>query len=668
MLKRIALIVLVSLGAPAWSAGPPVSRSSMGSSAKIMKKQKKEKGKKKSKEEMSEDEKNAAAEEEKKRREKLSRVVVLKWEGTSAGYDNEAVVRIVRSAISRPDAMFFPEVDLYQSGRKVRDRTVIPVQQPAIVPDVNIPAVTQTANQTLAIRYDQLSPAEWRLRAEKLRTLAEQIWFVDRPELREPLFMLYIAIGWAAENCNNYAPPFFVALGGVPLNYYLYLASLLAYQEPALMSKIPTAELSAMVQHYLDQLQQGAYPSFKLDFELEDQFDSAVFPQIYEVLLNGLPVTLDDNGQLDGYLGRTDIYLKRQDTGHGMSERLETTKFDENVYFVRETARKKMGVDFIQQLFLHKNECIAEVDGDILAYLAIYQKLHPKAEIYIAVPEKGNPNKTYVWRYVRDAGHLRLVYAGGDGFPVRFAFVFSSGAMFNGASTSFDSDVSDENEIPGTLSPDAVTGRFDNAFKNAFMPFNLELRAHYNRMMVSFGWEFGLNTRDGQDWIERYYLPKHQSDHYPTAVYCPRTSNSPPGPIKSAYGCEDAELFHVTHWNRHIYLGLGGVFGRDAGIGFGPRIQWRNGYTNLPHAWQSTLHFGWSVMPPMGEFTKRFRPVLDADFRGGFSLAAMNSIQRNLARGDNNLDGNVNDADGEPSGEGVIMPVFGLTIGAGFTF
>ena len=46
----------------------------------------------------------------------------------------------------------------------------------------------------------------------------------------------------------------------------------------------------------------------------------------------------------------------------------------------------------------------------------------------------------------------------------------------------------------------------------------------------------------------------------------------------------------------------------------------------------------------------------------------MNSVQRNLARGDNNLDGNVTDADGEPSGEGVIMPVFGLTVGMGFTF
>ena len=227
MLKRLALCLkdqLRSTRVVCW----PARVSLLGQQRqKHTKKQKKEKGKKKSKEEMSDEEKRAAEEEEKKRKEKLARVVVLKWEGTSAGYDNEAVVRIVRSAISRPDAMFFPEVDLYQAGRKVRDRTVIPVQQPARVPDVNIPAVIQTANQTLAIPYDQLSPAEWRLRAEKLKALAEQIWFVDRPELREPLFMLYVAIGWAAENCNNPSPPFFDHFDGIPLNYYLYLASLL---------------------------------------------------------------------------------------------------------------------------------------------------------------------------------------------------------------------------------------------------------------------------------------------------------------------------------------------------------------------------------------------------------------------------------------------------------
>ena len=432
------------------------------------------------------------------------------------------------------------------------------------------------------------------------------------------------------------------------------------------MSKIPTQELSASVSYYLQQLQQGAYPSFKLDFELEDMYDPVVFPQNYEVLINGLPVTLDDNAQLDGYLGRTDIYLKRVDSGHGMTERFETVKFDENVYFVRETARKKMGVDFIDQLFLHKNECIAEVDGDILNYLSIYQKMHDKAEVFIAVAEKGNPNKTWIWRYVRDAAHLRLIAGGGDDFPIRFAFVASSGMLFNGASASFDTDMSDENTIDGSVN--GVTNRFDGAFKNAFLPFNFELRAHYNRFMFVFGHEFGLNTRKNNEWFERYHLPKHKSERQATAVFCHRTSQKPPGPIKSAKGCEDAEAYHMTHWNRYAYIGMGGVFGRDAGIGFGPRLQWRNGFTNLPHAWQSTLHFGWALEPNIGDFNKRFRPLLDMDIRGGFSFAAGNSIQRNIARGDENLDGETTGDESADNGEGLVMPVFGLNLGVGFTF
>jgi hypothetical protein len=127
-------------------------------------------------------------------------------------------------------------------------------------------------------------------------------------------------------------------------------------------------------------------------------------------------------------------------------------------------------------------------------------------------------------------------------------------------------------------------------------------------------------------------------------------------------------MYHVTHWNRYVYMGVGGVFGRDAGIGFGPRLQWRNGYTNLPHAWQSTMHFGWAVQPPIGDFSKRFRPMVDADLRGGFSLAAMNSVQRNIARGDANLDGAVNGEEDSDNDEGILMPVFGLNIGVGFTF
>jgi len=56
----------------------------------------------------------------------LARVIVIRWEDTQADYTDENVQRNVRSRIARPDALFFPEVDLYQNGRKIPDTTVIP--------------------------------------------------------------------------------------------------------------------------------------------------------------------------------------------------------------------------------------------------------------------------------------------------------------------------------------------------------------------------------------------------------------------------------------------------------------------------------------------------------------------------------------------------------------
>ena len=652
-------LVLISLGLFLGSASAaPVP--TKGPSRRASVKTKAEKTKDQSKEEVSAEQKKAEAEAERKRKEILSRVVVLKVENTGTDYTNETVRRNVSSALGQPDAMFFPEVDLYQNGRKVRDTTLIPAMQPARVPDSNIPAVIAAAEEVLAIPWNGLDPDSWGVKAESLRDKAELIWFVDRVELRQPLFMLYLAIGYAAQNATNPIPPFFEAVGPKPVNYYWYLAALLALQEPALMSQASQEDARDGVSLYMNLLQQGTYPSFDFDFEFEDRYDADAFSENYEVLVNGLPSQLDRNAQMPGYLGRTDIYLKRQDTGHGLSERFESVKLDEKTFFVRENARKKMGVEFIDQLMLHKNECIAEVDGDILNYLAIYQKIHPKSEIYIALAEDGNPNNMYVWRYVKEAAHLRLVAGGGDRFPVRFAFVFSPGMMWNGGSVDVDKDVSDETTID--LSANGVSSRFDSSLENAYVPFNLELRLHYNRLMVNFGAEFGLNTGSDSNWIERYYLPKHEGAVNPTAVYCKRTDMEKYGPIRlslldedpAEQPCSNDEQFHITNWNRYLYMGIGGVFGRDAGIGFGPRIVWRNGWTNLPHAWQSTLHFGWAVQPPIGEYKKRFRPLLDADLRGGFSYALTNSVQREIARQDDD--------------EGVVMPVFGLSLGVGFTF
>ncbi len=80
------------------------------------------------------------------------------------------------------------------------------------------------------------------------------------------------------------------------------------------MSKLTDQELAGSINYYLSQLQQGTYPAFKVDFEQENSYDEEQFNKDYEVLVNGIPVDLDANAQIDAFIGRTDIYLKRKDT------------------------------------------------------------------------------------------------------------------------------------------------------------------------------------------------------------------------------------------------------------------------------------------------------------------------------------------------------------------
>jgi hypothetical protein len=597
------------------------------------------------------EQKAAEEEAERKRKEKLARVIVLKWKDTTTDYKDETVRRNVRSRIARPEGMFFPEVDLYQNGRKVLDRTVIPAMQPAVVPDANIGVVKAAVDQIAGVPWNQMQPAEWGLKAQELRALAEQLWFVDRVALREPLFLLYSQIGRAAENQNHSAPPFYEQVGSFAVNYYFYLAATLAYQEPSLMSKLTDQELSGSIGYYLQQLQQGSFPSLKVDFEQENSWNEEEFNKDYEVLVNGIAVVPDGNAQIDVFLGRTDIYLKRKDTGHGLSERLEVAKLDDKIYAVREVARKLMGIDFIDQLFLHKNECTPQVDGNILNYLAIYAKLHDKAEIYIAVPEFGNPNKMWIWRYDRPSAQLSLVGGGGDGFPVRFALVFSTGLLSNGATVAVDDDLSDESD----LSPDrlADANRINTELDSATIPFNFELRGHYNRLMVNLGAEFGYNASgDADGWIEYYQTPgKNSNDdiHTYEETNCVEAEDG-------TVTCRDlTEVYNERTFSRNLYLGVGIVLGRDAGIGFGPRFAFRWDWANMPHGWQPTLHFGWALQPPIFKAGGRVRPLVDLDLRGGVNIDRDRSIHKDIA---DELDDD----------EGTVMPLFGATLGVGLTF
>lgn len=607
----------------------------------------------------------AEAEEEKKKKEKLARVIVLKWNGKSADYTDLNLQRNVRSRISRPEAQFYPDVDLYQNGRKVRDRTVVPAMQPAVVPTQNVTRVMDAVDEIAALPERSLRPEAWGMKARELREMVELLWFVDRVELREPLFQLYAQIGRAAKFADSQQPQFFEEIGGFPVNYYYYMAAVLAYQDPALMSKLTDDSVREDVSQLLTLLKNGSFPTFTLDFQLaeeEGDFNLEKFSATYQVFLNGLELTdISDQGQFQVFFGRSDIHLVRKDSGYGLSERLEATKLEDKIYFVRDTARKKMGIDFIRQLFDHENECVPSLDGDILNFLSIYAHIHDKAEVYIAVPKYGNPNKVYIWRYDRPTAQLQFVQGGGDGFPVRFAVLASVGIMYNGADPTFDTDIT-PTDVGNVDNTDAtsVVDRFSPNLTTAYIPVDLQLRGHYNRLMVEVGMEAGFspgNTDENSAWTENYWLPKHTSGYVfgqgdVSQVDTDGDGITDTGDDGALYTAEGTPVYNEQKINRLLYIEHAVVLGRDAGIGLGPRIGLAIGYTNLPHAVQSTLHAGWTLAVPGVKPTNgRVRPILDVDLRGGGSFPLPNSLSYKDTKTHITLD-----------------PVFGLTAGFGTTF
>ena len=120
-----------------------------------------------------------------------------------------------------------------------------------------------------------------------------------------------------------------------------------------MVGKLKDPDSKEYINAYYDQLKKGLFPTMKIDFQMEDSFKKKDFEKEYEVLLNGLPMSaVNELGQKEIFLGRTDIYLKRQDGGHGLSDHYEAIKTDTRSYNVLDDARKRMTIDFIRQLFL----------------------------------------------------------------------------------------------------------------------------------------------------------------------------------------------------------------------------------------------------------------------------------------------------------------------------
>ena len=588
-----------------------------------------------------------AAEEASK--ENYARVIVLRWPGTSTDHTDLNLQRNVRSAIMKSDALFLPAIDLYQDGREVKDTTLAPEMQPAKVSEDDIDVVMKMVDRAKRLQYEDVDINEWQALGLKYRKTAEEIWFVDRPELRAPLFKLYSEIGRAAAYMDTNSAPLFEYVGGRNVNYYWYAAATMAYYEPELLQEIDDIDTQGNIEYYVDLLQKGVFPSMKVDFQTQDKFNLQKFSDEYEVLINGLPVEVDDNGELDVFLGRSDIFLKRNDEGVGLTERYETIKTEDKAYRVLENARKRMELDFVDQLFLRETECTPKLDSDILTYLSIYAKMHPEVntEIYISVPKAGNPNKVWVWRFDPESTTLSKVKDGIEEFPVHFVATMGTGALYNGFNLTFTPPEADS-VVSGTDPMNAVN--LEGIPAN--MPFAFDLRAHYTKFMLQVGVEYGLNV-SGDEWVEYYQTPGNEDPNVATVLLDDNCLGAEDGKrVGDPAGCTAVgDVYRTARFSKHRYVGASYLFGRDSAYGYGLRAGLRFGLLDMPNSNVASAHVGYTHEVNVYEVGKRIRPVVDADVR----LGTVWLDDRSLS-----FDSSTDTLS--------VAPIFGFTLSAGTTF
>lgn len=546
-----------------------------------------------------------------------AKVVVLAWPGApDVDYDHAGLQGNIKARIARPDAKFFPEIDLYQVGRRHPDRSIPPNMQPGKVPDEAKEIVMAAVRDIETVPWNGMAESDWGITANTLRGLTEEIWFVDRPDLREPLFRLYVEIGRAAENMNNPVAPFYQQVGGQLLNYYWYLAGSLAYNDPALLDSLTVPEMRSSIEYYRDLLANKEIRFMTLSFEQGGVWDAKKFATEYKVYINGIETLITDPQSLYQVPpGRVDIFLKRTD-GYSISDRVDLSNLDDKIYFVRDVARKKMGIDFVDQLMEHPNECTPRVEGDIMISLAIYASLHEDAEVFYAVPVAGDPNKTLLWRWNTEAKTLTKVLDETGGYPIRFAVLAGAGTTFG--SGGLGDPVCEPNPIPGQ--PD-ICQPGEPEFGIFAVPIYAQLRAHYRRLLVAFGAEAGIAPND----------PGFQDTYALNDGHVVTDANGDPA-IKT------------SQLNAMFYAAVGFVIQKKASLGLGPRAYVRFGGYTLPHIFDITGHVGLTLEPPGMEQKGRVRLILDADAFAGVTVPyAGDSTQ-------------------------TVKPSFGIAIGAGTTF
>jgi hypothetical protein len=601
-----------------------------------------------------------------------ARVIVLPWPDSTVGEDNLILKAMVQNQIGRPDAKFQPALDLYQEGRRrlfVDGLPADPLEQPGSVPDEVVARVRSQLTgyqQRLGNRFDDIATAG------ALLPLVDEIWFNDRQATRELLFDLYVTIGRAIFNYKNQTPPYYRMVGPEPTNYYLFLAAALAWEDErygppegdealALARRFPNGDVGDYLRDLVQLIDDGIHPTIPLAFHDQGLFDPYKFAKEYKVVINGVERIVDGSGMMMIPRGRIHVSLQRDD-GFSMSERVEVQRLDDKIYFITETARQKMGYDLLNQLMVFPNECTPDLDAQTRASLATFQALHPKDEIYVAIPKLGSPYQTYVWRWEQETGTLHLLLDRNRGFPVRFALLTGAGLTFNGASL----DTGALQQLEEAQPADAQAGGIGSVFgvddlkslvkmTPGGLPIDFQIRGQFNRFMFGFGAQFATNIAGGSDgkWHDRYQTNGN--------VVVPRSSTVADDGVDPADATVNPEVLRDLQWSRALYGNIGVFLLRDAAYGIGPRLFVRGGWHNAPHAIEATGHIGFTEDPSFGkkEYKGRVVPLIDLDLFAGALIPF----------GDTIFVGQPRDAGDLSQGyRPIVLPHLGFTAGFGFSF
>ena len=587
---------------------------------------------------------------EKELAKKKARVLVLPWPEADVTERNLMLKTLVQARIGRPSAKFYPAMDLYQEGRRQKGRDGIPEapidKQTGHIDREVLPAFLQSYSVDRLPDSNSIPPEEAYPMAQQLQKQLYRLFYVEDDETREALFNLYVHIGHRVQGKDERVVPFYRVVGGQSVNYYLYLAAVLVWEEsqaggePRLAPLVETINDSItrrIVQGLIRDLDEGDFPLIPLSFQDSGRFDLKAFAKDYKVVINGIERQMTPDGILMLPRGRIYVHLERTD-GYGLSDLIEVQALDDKVYFVQETARQRMGYGLLRELMNYPDECSPGLSHDSQLSLALYAALHPQDEFYVVVARNGSLQDIYIWRYDPIRRKLNLHVDPNRGFPVRFAVLGNTGMSFSGGTLGDPPSVDPKAAIGGGAAFTPPTPEFEPSG----IPLDFQLRLHFHRLMVGMGVQL-MPSITGDPWADKYQTDLAKNEGEDNEQY------------RELVNLTTGELIlRERTFQRLVYGQIGGFPLRDAPYGLGPYGFMRVGWTHAPHALNVTGHIGITESPGKNKrkddgVPGRFAPILDAGVYGGVGIPFGDSVYN--------------------SGSGVsVIPDFGIRGGAGFTF